>query len=104
MILLVLTDFPKLEATGNRSIGCHQNQVAGSQTGTNVDPYIRLFIRRRRLHPLSSMAGISSSNSLISQIEGLIEFLPDCDKSDGQFAFAGLAEKLKRIVVSCHFV
>ena len=91
MILLALTDFPKLEARGNRSIGCHQNQVAGSQTGTNVDPF-------------SSMAGVSSSNSLIAQIEGLIEFLPDCDESDGQFAFAGLAEKLKKIVVSRHSV
>ena len=104
VILLALTDFSKWEATGNRSIGCRQNQVAGSQTGTNVDPYIRSFVHRRLLHPLSSMAGVSSSNSLITQIEGLIEFLPDCDKSDGQFAFAGLAEKLKRIVVSCHFV
>ena len=105
MILLVLTDFPKLEAMGNQLIGCRQNQVARLQTGTNVDPYIRSFVRRHRLHPLSSMAGISSSsNSLITQIEGLIEFLPDCDESDGQFAFAGLAEKLKKIVVSHHFV
>ena len=104
MILLALTDFPKLEATGNRSIGCRQNQVAGSQTGTNVDPYIKMFVRRRLLHPLSSMAGVSSPNSLITQIEGLIEFLPDCDESDGQFAFAGLAEKLKKIVVSRPFV
>ena len=104
MILLTLTDFPKLEATGNWSIGCRQNQVAGSQTGTNVDPYIRTFVRRRLLHPLSFMAGILSPNSLITQIKGLIEFLPDCDELDGQFAFAGLTEKLKKIVVSRHFV
>ena len=69
-----------------------------------MDPYIRTFVRRRLLNPLSSMAGISSPNSLIAQIEGLIEFLPDCDELDGQFAFAGLAEKLKKIVVSRHFV
>ena len=69
-----------------------------------MDPYIRSFVRRRLLHPLSSMAGVSSSNSLIGQIEGLIEVLPNCDESDGQFAFAGLAEKLKKIVVSRPFV
>ena len=67
--------------------------------------YIRSFVCCCHLHPLSSMAGVSSSsNSLIAQIEGLIEFLPDCDELDGQFAFTGLAKKLKKIVVSRHFV